>query len=192
MPGVGLEPTSRYRQRILSPPCLPFHHPGDIAAAGTLNATTASSGRLKSNASHGLFIGLCARATALRMCHYPMPIRSSEVREDDRARVSGTGTCDGEGARARSGAWVTGRRWQHGARACERVRAPAAGPWTCHLPIAPTRPSERRDDRARVSRTGTGTCDGEGARARSGAWVTGLRGRTPARCVHGCCAASIP
>ena len=28
MPGVGLEPTSRCRQRILSPPCLPFHHPG--------------------------------------------------------------------------------------------------------------------------------------------------------------------
>jgi hypothetical protein len=30
MPGVGLEPTSRCRQRILSPPCLPFHHPGRL------------------------------------------------------------------------------------------------------------------------------------------------------------------
>ena len=28
MPGEGLEPSSRCRQRILSPPCLPFHHPG--------------------------------------------------------------------------------------------------------------------------------------------------------------------
>lgn len=28
MPGVGLEPTRHYCLRILSPLCLPFHHPG--------------------------------------------------------------------------------------------------------------------------------------------------------------------
>lgn len=29
LPGVGLEPTRPYGQGILSPQCLPFHHPGD-------------------------------------------------------------------------------------------------------------------------------------------------------------------
>ncbi|MDB5254238.1 MAG: hypothetical protein JWL80_304 [Parcubacteria group bacterium] len=28
VPGVGLEPTRSCDQRILSPPCIPFHHPG--------------------------------------------------------------------------------------------------------------------------------------------------------------------
>ena len=28
VPGVGLEPTQRYRREILSLLCLPFHHPG--------------------------------------------------------------------------------------------------------------------------------------------------------------------
>jgi hypothetical protein len=32
MPGVGVEPTRPFGQRILSPPCLPFHHPGDVVA----------------------------------------------------------------------------------------------------------------------------------------------------------------
>jgi hypothetical protein len=28
VPGEGLEPSSPAGQRILSPPCMPFHHPG--------------------------------------------------------------------------------------------------------------------------------------------------------------------
>ena len=28
VPGAGLEPARPLEQRILSPPCLPFHHPG--------------------------------------------------------------------------------------------------------------------------------------------------------------------
>ena len=30
MPGAGLEPARHYWQGILSPQCLPFHHPGGI------------------------------------------------------------------------------------------------------------------------------------------------------------------
>ncbi len=30
VPGVGLEPTRHHCLRILSPLCLPFHHPGNI------------------------------------------------------------------------------------------------------------------------------------------------------------------
>ena len=28
VPGAGLEPACPYEQRLLRPPCLPFHHPG--------------------------------------------------------------------------------------------------------------------------------------------------------------------
>ena len=30
VPGVGLEPTRSYLQGILSPSCIPFHHPGNV------------------------------------------------------------------------------------------------------------------------------------------------------------------
>ena len=30
MPGAGFEPARPFEQWILSPPCLPFHHPGRI------------------------------------------------------------------------------------------------------------------------------------------------------------------
>src|SRR5680860_309136 len=32
VPGAGLEPARPFEQSILSAPCLPFHHPGEVAA----------------------------------------------------------------------------------------------------------------------------------------------------------------
>ena len=37
MPGVRLELTRPFGQRILSPPCIPFHHPGKYKNAGQGN-----------------------------------------------------------------------------------------------------------------------------------------------------------
>ena len=41
MPEEGVEPTCRHRQRILSPPCLPFHHSGDPREEYTASAPAA-------------------------------------------------------------------------------------------------------------------------------------------------------
>jgi hypothetical protein len=45
VPGEGFEPSRPRGQRILNPPCLPFHHPGRIAAYRSVNASQAGRAR---------------------------------------------------------------------------------------------------------------------------------------------------
>ena len=88
MPGVGFEPTRPFGQRILSPPRLPFRHPGrgqtwpssrSVASAGTVDQPD------------GLASAWIQRSVVTRMTPFVYPVPNRVVASDpSRYRISRT------------------------------------------------------------------------------------------------------
>jgi hypothetical protein len=74
VPEVGVEPTRPFEQRILSPPCLPFHHsgptrimPGTVWRAGTIDRVAAFfAGVITGVAAVGLLVIVLAPSRRVR------------------------------------------------------------------------------------------------------------------------------